>query len=72
MRRSAEARIHMDVKVTRQVRALSGDLLKPRYHVTCIITSEGPKTVMVRYACSDIALSRAMRFVVELVVGGGV
>ena len=32
-----------DVKVIKQVRALSSDLLKPKYHVTCIITSEGPK-----------------------------
>ncbi|GAB6944089.1 hypothetical protein [Vulcanisaeta sp. JCM 14467] len=33
----------MDVKVTRQVRALSGDLLKPRYRMTYIIMSEGRK-----------------------------
>ena len=41
------------VKVVKQVKALSSDLLKPRYHVTYIIASEGLKTVKVRYACGD-------------------
>ena len=64
-----------DVKVTKQVKALSSDLLKPKYRVTCIITSEVPKTVRVRYACGDevgereVMLSRAMRYVVELIRG---
>ena len=42
-----------DAKVVRQVRALSSDVIKPKYYVTYVITSEGPKTVMVRYACGD-------------------
>ena len=64
-----------DVKVVKQVRALSSDLLKPKYHVTCIITSEEPKTVKVRYTCGDeigegeITLSRTMKYVVELIRG---
>ena len=63
-----------DVKVIKQVRALSSDLLKPKYHVTYIITSEEPKTVKVRYACGDevsereVILSKVMRFMVELLI----
>ena len=62
-----------DVKVVKQVRALSSDLLKPRYHVTYVITSEEPKTVRVRYVCGgemgeqEVTLSRAMRYVIELI-----
>ena len=62
-----------DVKVIKQVRALSSDLLKPKYQVTCIITSEGLKTVRVRYVCGgemgeqEVTLSKAMRYVVELI-----
>ncbi|GAB6944197.1 hypothetical protein [Vulcanisaeta sp. JCM 14467] len=65
-----------DVKVVKQVRALSTDLLKPRYKVTYIITSEEPKTVRVRYVCGgemgeqEVTLSRVLRYLVELVVGG--
>ncbi|WP_256359233.1 hypothetical protein [Vulcanisaeta sp. JCM 14467] len=33
--------LNKDAKVVRQVGALSNDLLKPRYHVTYAITSEG-------------------------------
>ena len=61
-----------DVKVIKQVKALSSDLLRPKYQVTCIITSEGPKTIKVRYVCGDeigeqeITLSKTMRYVVEL------
>ena len=46
--------------------------------MTCIITSEEPKTVKVRYACGDevgereATLSKTMRYMVELIVGGGV
>ena len=64
-----------DVKVIKQVRALSSDLLKPKYHVTCIITSEEPKTIKVRYVCGgevgeqEITLSRVMKYVVELIKG---
>ena len=64
--------LNNDVEVTKQVRALSTDLLRPRYHVTYIITSEEPKTVRVRYVCGDevgereVTLSRTLRFVVEL------
>ena len=60
------------VKVIKQVRALSSDIIKPRYRVTYVITSEVPKMVRVRYACSDevgereITLSSVMRYVVEL------
>ena len=63
-----------DVKVIKQVMALNTDLLKPRYHVTYIITSEEPKTVKVRYACGDevsereVILSKVMRFMVELLM----
>ena len=32
---------------------MSSDLLKPKYHVTYVITSKGPKTIKVRYACGD-------------------
>ena len=46
-----------EVKVTKQVMALSSDLLKPRCHATYIITSEEPKTVKVRYACDDEMVS---------------
>ena len=62
-----------DVRVVKQVRALSSDLLKPRYKVTCIITSEEPKTIKVRYVCGgevgerEITLSRTMRYVIELI-----
>ena len=65
-----------EVSVIKQVRALSTDLLRPKYHVTYIITSEVPKTVRVRYTCGDevgereITLSRAMRYVVELLSDG--
>ena len=62
-----------DVKVVKQVRALSSDLLKPRYKVTYIITSEEPKTIKVRYVCGDevsereVTLSKVMRYVIELI-----
>ena len=62
-----------DVKVIKQVKALSSDLLKPRYKVTYIITSEEPKTIKVRYVCGDemgeqeLTLSKTMRYVVELI-----
>lgn len=64
--------LNNDVEVTKQVRALSTDLLRPRYHVTYIITSEELKTVRVRYVCGgemgerELTLSRTLRFVVEL------
>ena len=67
-----------EVRVIKQVKALSSDLLKPRYRVTYIITSEEPKTVRIRYVCGDevgereVMLSKAMRYVVELVVGKGI
>ena len=57
------------------LRALSTDFLKPKYHVTYIITSEGPKTFKVRYTCSDevgereATPSRTMRYVVDLPMG---
>ena len=62
-----------DVKVVRQVRALSSDLLGPKYHVTYVITSEEPKTITVRYVCGgemgecEVMLSMTMRYVVELI-----
>ena len=62
-----------DVKVIKQVKALSSDVVKPKYRVTYIITSEEPKTVRVRYVCGDeigereVTLSRTMKYVVELV-----
>ncbi|WP_054853924.1 hypothetical protein [Vulcanisaeta distributa] len=65
-----------EVKVIKQVKALSNDVLKPRYKLTYVIVSERPKTVKVRYACGDeineqeIALSKAMRYLVELVMRG--
>ncbi len=40
-----------EVKVIKQVKAMSNDVLKPRYKFTYIITSNNPKTVKVRYAC---------------------
>ena len=61
-----------EVRVIKQVKALSTDLLKPRYRVTYIITSEVPRTVRVKYVCGDeigekeVTLSRVMRYVVEL------
>ena len=64
-----------DAKVIKQVKALSSDLLKPKYHVTYIITSEEPRTVRVRYVCGDevsereVTLSKTMRYVVELIRG---
>ena len=64
--------LNKDVKVIKQIRALSTDLLRLRYHVTYVITSEVPKTVRVRYACDDeisereVTLSRTMRYVIEL------
>ncbi len=67
-----------DVKVIKQVKALSSDLLRPKYRVTYIITSEEPKTIKVRYTCGDdvseqeIALSKIMRYVVNLLIGLGV
>ena len=57
------------------LRALSTDFLKPKYHVTYIITSEETKTVKVRYVCGDeigereVTLSKTMRYVVELIRG---
>ncbi|ADY01226.1 zinc finger, SWIM domain protein [Vulcanisaeta moutnovskia 768-28] len=60
------------VKAIRRVRALSSDLTKPRYRVTYVITSNEPRTVRIRYACGDetgeteVALSKVMRFVIEL------
>ena len=63
-----------DVKVTKQVKALSSDLLRPKYQVTCIITSEGPKTIKVRYVCGDeigeqeITLSKTMSYMLNLFV----
>ena len=65
-----------DVKVVKQVKALSSDLLRPKYHVTYILVSSEPKTVRVRYACGDemgeqeITLSRVVRFVVDLLLQG--
>ena len=47
-------------------------MLRPKYRVTYIITSEGPKTFKVRYVCGDemgereVTLSRAVSFVVGL------
>mgnify|MGYP001770775775 CR=1 FL=1 len=64
-----------EVKVVKQVRALSSDVIKPRYRVARIITSEEPKTVKVRYTCGDevnekeITLSKTMRYMVELIRG---
>ncbi|MGC9180923.1 MAG: hypothetical protein ACP5GZ_12085, partial [Vulcanisaeta sp.] len=61
------------VRVIRQVKALSSDSIKPRYRVTYFLTSDGPRTVRVRYACGgeanedEIVLSKTMRYVVELV-----
>ena len=61
--------------MVKQVKALSSDLLKPRYHATYVITSEEPKTVKVRYTCGDevnekeITLSKTMRYMVELIRG---
>ncbi len=63
-----------EVKVIRQVRALSSDVTKPRYRVMYIITSEEPKNVKVRYVCGDeagekeVTLSKAMRYLVELLM----
>nr|WP_245522531.1 hypothetical protein [Vulcanisaeta distributa] len=63
-----------EVRVIRQVRVLNNDLLKPRYRVTYVITSEKPKTVMVRYACGDeigeqeITLGKTMRYIIELIM----
>lgn len=63
-----------DVKVIKQVRTLSNDLLKPKYHVTCVLVSGEPRTVKVRYACSnevseqEVMLSKAMRFVIYLLL----
>ena len=60
-----------EVKVVKQVRALSSDVTKPKYHVTYVTTSEEPKTVKVRYTCGDemgereVTLSRVMRYVVD-------
>ena len=64
-----------DVKVIKQIRALSTDLLRPRYKVTYIITSEEPKTIKVRYVCGgemgerEVTLSKTMRYVIELIKG---
>ena len=50
-------------------------ITKPKYRVTYIITSEGPKTVRVRYVCSgelgecELTLSKTMRYVIELIRG---
>ncbi|ADN49537.1 hypothetical protein Vdis_0124 [Vulcanisaeta distributa DSM 14429] len=61
-----------EVRVIRQVRVLNNDLLKPRYRVTYVITSEKPKTVKVRYACRDeineveATLGKTMRYMIEL------
>lgn len=38
-----------DVKVTKQMKALSSDVLKPRYHVMYILMSSKPKTVKYVY-----------------------
>ncbi len=40
----------MEVEVKK---SMSSDLLKPRYKLTYIITSNEPRTVKVRYACKD-------------------
>ena len=37
------------VKVIKQVKALSSDLLRPKYHVTYTLVSSEPKTVRVWY-----------------------
>ena len=64
------------VRVTKHVRPLSSDLLRPRYKVIYIITSEGPKTVRIRYVCGDevgereVVLSKTMKYVTELITGG--
>lgn len=61
-----------EVKVIKQVKAMSNDILKPRYRVTYIITSNNPKTIKVRYACGDeineqeVTLSKTMRYMIEL------
>ena len=47
----------------KQVRALSSDLLKPKYHVTCILMSNEPRTVRVRYV--DVVI-RFRGFTIEL------
>ena len=50
--------------------------LKPRYHVTYILVSSELRTIRVRYVCGgemgeqEVTLSRAMRYLIELVVGG--
>ncbi|WP_243675971.1 hypothetical protein [Vulcanisaeta distributa] len=61
-----------EVKVIKQVKPMSNDLLKPRYKLTYVIVSESPKTVKVRYACGDevdeqeVTLSKTMRYMIEL------
>ncbi|WP_243676157.1 hypothetical protein [Vulcanisaeta distributa] len=61
-----------EVKVIKQVKAMSSGILKPRYKLTYVVVSESPKTVKVRYACGDevdeqeVTLSKTMRFIVEL------
>ncbi|GAB6947812.1 hypothetical protein JCM16161A_19420 [Vulcanisaeta sp. JCM 16161] len=61
-----------EVKVIKQVKAMSSDILKPRYRATYVITSNEPKTVKVRYVCGDetnereVTLSRTMKYMVEL------
>ena len=67
--------LNKEVRVIKQVKTLSSDLLKPKYRVTYIITSEEPKTITVRYVCGDeigereITLSKVMRYVIELIKG---
>ncbi|WP_243675816.1 hypothetical protein [Vulcanisaeta distributa] len=63
-----------EVKVIKQVRALSNDIVKPRYKATYIIMSNEPKTVKARYVCGDeineqeVTLSKAMKYVIELLL----
>ncbi|BDR92897.1 hypothetical protein [Vulcanisaeta souniana] len=63
-----------EVKVIKQVKALSSDAVEPRYRVTYVLMSNDPRTVKVRYACKDeanereVVLSKTMRYMVELLM----
>ena len=50
-----------EVRVIKQVRVLSSDLIKPKYHATYVLVSNEPRTVRVRYACSDETGERSPR-----------
>ncbi|WP_243668271.1 hypothetical protein [Vulcanisaeta sp. JCM 16161] len=60
----------------KDVKAMSSDVLKPRYRATYIIVSNEPKTIKIRYACGDeageqeVTLSRTARYTVELLMVG--